>query len=124
MVQTLCPHSCHILGTLQALHTGMCSGDGWPQDGGLVPSWRPRGCIQGPQPWEDGDGDPGVSPGEVRWEGDADVQSTNKTSVKRTLLSLASGAPSPERMGGLLSAGLALGFSLDTGRDSGLDVDP
>lgn len=53
MVQTLYPHSCRILGTPQTVHTGMCSGGGWPQDGGLVPSWRPRGCIQWAQPEED-----------------------------------------------------------------------
>lgn len=34
MGQTLYPHSCHILGTPQTVHTGMCSGGGWPQDGG------------------------------------------------------------------------------------------
>lgn len=49
-VQTLNPHSCDILGAPQTVHTGMCSGGGWPQDGGLVPSWRPRGCIQRAQP--------------------------------------------------------------------------
>lgn len=52
------------------------------------------------------------------------MRSTNKTSVKRTLLSLVSGASSREGLGGSLSAGLALDFSLDTGRDLGLPVDP
>lgn len=119
-----CTHSCHTLGTLQALHTGMCSADGWPQDGVLVPFWRPGGCIQGSQPSEDRGEDPGLSPGgEARWEGDAEVWSTNKTSVKRTLLSLVSGASSREGVGGSLSAGLALDFSLGTGRDLGLPVD-
>lgn len=49
----------------------------------------------------------------------------NKTSVKRTRLSLVSGGvPSPERVGGLLSgAGLALGVSLGSGRDLGRAVD-
>lgn len=37
----------------QTVRTGMCSGAGWPQDGGLVPSWRPRGWIQWTQLGED-----------------------------------------------------------------------
>lgn len=45
--------------------------------------------------------------------------------MKQTLLSLASGGvPSPERVGGLLSTGVALGVSLGSGSDLGLDVDP
>lgn len=40
-------------GRPQTVRTGMCSGAGWPQDGGLVPSWRPRGWIQWAQLGED-----------------------------------------------------------------------
>lgn len=85
MPQPLYPHRCRTLGTLQALHTGMCSGGGWPRDGGLVPSQRPRGCGQGTQRWEDGGEGPG---GE---SGDGDSQVGNKPSVKRTLSALVSG---------------------------------
>lgn len=63
MAQTPYPHRCRTLGTLRALHTGMCSGGGRPQDGGLVPSQKPRGCDQGPQPWEDGGEGPGGEAG-------------------------------------------------------------
>lgn len=125
MVQTLYPHSCHTLGTLQVLHTGMCSADGWPQDGGLVPFWRRGGCLQGPQPWEDRGEEPGLSPGgEARWEGDADVHTTNKISVKRTLLSLVSGASSPERVGAHTALGWPWTFLCTQGGTWGLPVDP
>lgn len=109
MPQPLYPHRCRTLGTLQALHTGMCSGGGWPRDGGLVPSQRPRGCGQGTQRWEDGDEGPGGR------RGDGDSQVGNKASVKRTLSALISGgAPKGCVWGVSHSAAVAPGLSPST----------